>query len=68
MNVEFTLDHIRQFVDLWIQLHDINLQDDMIDDIKWNLTERGQYTTKSAYKTRFFGETSSTICSSAWKI
>jgi hypothetical protein len=68
MNVEFTLDYIRQFVDLWNQLHGINLHEDMIDDIKWNLTENGQYTTKSACKAQFFGVTSSPICSSAWKI
>jgi hypothetical protein len=68
MDAEITFDDILQFMELWIQLQEINLQDDMIDDIKWNLIESGQYTTKSAYKAQFFGATSSPMCSSVWKI
>jgi hypothetical protein len=68
MDAEITFDHIRQFVELWIQLRDENLQDDMCDEIKWNLTKSGQYTAKSAYKAQFFGATSSPTCSLVWKI
>jgi hypothetical protein len=68
MDVEISFDHIRQFMELWIQLRDINLQDDVCDEIKWNLTESGQYTAKSAYNAQFFGATSSPTCSLAWKI
>jgi hypothetical protein len=46
---DFTMDHIRQFVDLSVPLQDFNLQEEEEDDISWNLAENGKYSSRSAY-------------------
>jgi hypothetical protein len=50
MNDPLTMDHFHQFVNIWTILRELDLNEEMVDDISWNLTESGQYTAKSAYK------------------
>jgi hypothetical protein len=57
-----------QYISLWVKLADVTLQEDIDGEIAWNLTKNGQYSSKSAYRTQFFGATSSPIASSVWKI
>jgi hypothetical protein len=52
----------------WTLLRDINLNEEMVDDIPWTLTESGQYMAKYAYKAQFNGSTSSPLSSSVLKI
>jgi hypothetical protein len=37
--VEITFEHIRQYISLWVNLADVTLQEDIDDEISWNLTE-----------------------------
>ena len=55
LNAALTMDHIHQYISLWIQLRQVNLQDDVADDIVWRLTTNGEYTSKIAYEIQFLG-------------
>ena len=48
-----SVDHIAQFCTLWEKLSQVELRDDLADDIKWNLTTNGTYSSASAYKVQF---------------
>lgn len=50
-----SVDHIAQFCTLWEKLSQVELRDDLADDIKWNLTTNGTYSSASAYKVQFEG-------------
>jgi hypothetical protein len=41
MDVDFTFDHARQYISLWAKLRDVNIHEDAMDEITWNLTESG---------------------------
>jgi hypothetical protein len=64
---EFTLQHIRQYISLWVKLSEVTLQEGIDDAITWNLTDNGHYSSSSAYRAQFFGATSSPIASTVWK-
>jgi hypothetical protein len=59
MDDNSTMDHLHQFVDLWVNVHEVHLVEDMDDDITWNLMANDQYSAKSAYKLQFIGSISS---------
>jgi hypothetical protein len=64
MTAYLSMEHIHQFNTLWVQLRGINLIDDVPDEISWDLTEDGQYSSKFSYKAQFLGATSSPTSSS----
>jgi hypothetical protein len=68
MEAEFTVEHIHQYIGLWVKLADVSLHEDIEDDISWNLTEDDHYSSKSAYRAQFFGPTLSLLVSSVWKL
>jgi hypothetical protein len=53
----FSLQHLHQFVQLWVALQNVQLHENVEDDIIWRLTASGSYTTKSAYEVQFLGST-----------
>jgi hypothetical protein len=63
----FTWDHLHQFVNLWVKVHEVHLVEDTDDEISWNLTTNSQYSTKSAYELQFIGSISSFFQSVVWK-
>jgi hypothetical protein len=67
MDVEFSIEHIRQYISLWTMLAEATVRDDLEDEITWNLTESGTYSSSSAYKAQFFGAILAPIASSVWK-
>ena len=56
-----------QFVHLWGLIQEINLTPGVEDTIVWTLTQKGIYTTNSAYKAQFIGATSCSFFSLVWK-
>lgn len=48
-----SMEHIEQFCGLWKRLVAVHLQDDLADDITWNLTVDGIYSSASAYTAQF---------------
>jgi hypothetical protein len=67
MDVEFSIEHIRQYISLWTMLAEATVRDDLEDEITWNLTESGTYSSSSAYKAQFFGAILAPVASSVWK-
>jgi hypothetical protein len=63
----FTFEHLSQFIDLWIILQSVTLNDGVEDSIRWNLTTNGQYFVASAYELRFFGLVHSSMNTMIWK-
>jgi hypothetical protein len=57
---------LRQFVDLWQQLSQIQLTQEN-DIIKWSFTSSAQYTAKSAYQLQFRGAMAETSWDAIWK-
>jgi hypothetical protein len=43
------------FIDLWVRLLNVRLQDDVQDTITWKWTPDGIYSTRSAYRIQFRG-------------
>jgi hypothetical protein len=68
LDESFTMDHLTQFVALWIKLQDVHLHDEAPDDISWKLTANGQYSAKLAYHLQFLGSTFSSLHKSVWKV
>ena len=62
-----TVQHIREYIELWVALREAPLREDIQDTIVWNLTSNGEYSTSSAYKAQFFGATSTNMNKLVWK-
>jgi hypothetical protein len=62
-----SIDHLTQFVQLWVRIQRVQLRVDVEDDITWKLTGNGQYSTASAYKLQFFGLVESSLNKFVWK-
>ncbi|CAD6342401.1 unnamed protein product [Miscanthus lutarioriparius] len=50
-----TSTQVQEFVDLWVRLLNVRLQDDVQDSITWKWTPDGIYSTRSAYKIQLRG-------------
>lgn len=61
-----SVDHIAQFCTLWEKLSQVELRDDLADDIKWNLTTNGTYSSASAYKVQFEGAVATNMKKVIW--
>lgn len=61
-----SVEHIEQFCNLWEKIQAVHLHDDLADDIKWNLTANGLYSTASAYKAQFEGSIISPMPKIVW--
>lgn len=68
MEATFSIAHVRQYLSLWSRLSAFVLNPGVMDEISWNLTENGTYSSKSAYKAQFYGSIAAPIGSSVWKI
>lgn len=65
----FTVNLLHEYFTLWQLVRDIRLQHAQQDTILWKLTQKGKYTTTSAYKAQFLGCTREPILetiSGAW--
>jgi hypothetical protein len=62
-----SIEHITQFVQLWVLIQNVHLTEDVEDDIHWKLTSNGEYSTASAYNLQFFGLIESNFCKLIWK-
>ncbi|KAK1604703.1 hypothetical protein QYE76_028376 [Lolium multiflorum] len=67
LDESFTTDHLSQFVELWVELQGVHLNEEDADDISWKLTANGQYSAKSAYELHFLGSTFSSLHKTVWK-
>jgi hypothetical protein len=67
LDESFTTDHLSQFVELWVKLQGVHLNEEVADDISWKLTANGQYSAKSAYELQFLGSTFSSLRKTVWK-
>ena len=63
----FTMPHVHEFISLWGEIRNVQLQDEVEDSIVWNLTANGECTSASAYKAQFFGATSTHMNKTVWK-
>jgi hypothetical protein len=68
LDESFTMDHLSQFVGLWVKPQGVHLHEEVADDISWKLTANGQYLAKSAYELQFSGSTFSSLHKSVWKV
>jgi hypothetical protein len=68
ISVDFTHNHMVQFVKLWNQIQDFHLSNGTEDDIPWTLSANGLYSTSSAYKAQFSGGISTNMNKMVWKI
>jgi hypothetical protein len=67
MDISLSVQHIHEYILLWVQLNDIHLNDEANDYISWNLTPNGQYSTTSAYNAQFLAATHTTMNKLVWK-
>jgi hypothetical protein len=67
MDASLTIPHIHQYIRLWNELNGIHLRVDEEDNIVWNLSPNGEYSTSSAYKAQFFGATLTCMNEMVWK-
>jgi hypothetical protein len=67
LDMVFSIQHIRQYISLWLKLSEVTLHEGVEDDITWNLTGNGIYSSTSAYHAQFLGATLAPVASSVWK-
>jgi hypothetical protein len=46
---------IIEFVRLWEAIHEVHINIEEVDKIRWRWTSDGEYSTKSAYLAQFHG-------------
>lgn len=63
----FSMEHLTQFVNLWVLLLEVELDPNVEDYITWKLTEDGHYSAASAYEVQFLGATLSNMSTMGWK-
>ena len=68
MNEEFSIQHLHQFVNLWVQIHDFQLDNDLEDTITWTTSANGVYSAKSAYRAQFLGTIHTDMNRLVWKV
>jgi len=61
-----SVDEMAQFVELWDYAQNIQLNDQP-DQIRWNWTANGEYSSKSAYLAQFYGSYSTFRSGNIWK-
>jgi hypothetical protein len=62
-----SIEHITQFVQLWVLIQNVHLNEDMEEEIYWKLTSNGEYSMASAYTLQFFGLIESSFYKLIWK-
>jgi len=67
-NAHFSPAHFREYCDLWHQVSQTRLHQDIPDNITWKLTADGTFRTKSAYEAQFVGSSSTSFDNLIWKI
>ena len=67
LDENFTLNHLSQFVALWMLLLNVHLVPDIVDEIRWKLTENGEYSAKTAYTMQFMGTIASPMGKTVWR-
>jgi hypothetical protein len=67
MDANLTVQHIHEYIRLWMRLQDVLLHDDRLETIVWNLTSNGEYSSASAYAAQFFGATLTNFNKMVWK-
>ncbi|XP_040384518.1 uncharacterized protein LOC107305206 [Oryza brachyantha] len=66
-STSLTVELINQLIDLWGATQEILLQQGVLDQITWKLSDHGEYSTSSAYKVQCLGSTDSKLNSLIWK-
>lgn len=67
MSTVFTMEHLRQFLELWSSLREVQLTEGLDDAILWKHTTSGNYSASSAYKVQFLATTRSPMYKVIWK-
>ena len=62
-----SVNHISEFFNLWMLVHDFHLDDQAEDNIIWKHASNGIYTASTAYKAQFLGLTLSPMDRMVWK-
>jgi hypothetical protein len=68
MDMNLTVPHIQEYLRLWARLSVVQLYEDNVDAISWNLTPNGEYSSASAYDAQFFGATLTSFNKMVWKV
>lgn len=58
---------IIEFVRLWEAIHEVHINIEEVDKIRWRWTSDGEYSTKSAYLAQFHGSFAKLKLSPVWK-
>lgn len=62
-----TLGFIREFITLWVCLHNTPLWEDVEDDIVWKITLNGHYSAAYVYHVQLLGTIHNSMKSTIWK-
>jgi hypothetical protein len=55
MDTNLTVQHIHEYIRLWMPIQRIQLVEHIDDTITWNTTSNGEYSSTAAYNAQFFG-------------
>lgn len=65
LEIIFTMQHFSQCFDLWVQLQDVQLSEEVQNEITWKASR--QYSAKSAYEVQFLSSITSILYKTVWK-
>jgi hypothetical protein len=58
---------IIEFMRLWEAIHEVHINIEEVDKIRWRWTSDGEYSTKSSYLAQFHGSFAKLKLSPVWK-
>jgi hypothetical protein len=67
MDMSLTVQHILEYINLWVKLNNFHKNEEVDDYISWNLTPNGKYSTTLAYNAQFLEATSVAMNKLVWK-
>jgi hypothetical protein len=68
MGSNLTIQHLREYIHLCVELQSVHLREDVEDSILWNIMPNGEYTSSLAYLAQFFGSTGTCMNKEIWKV
>ncbi|WVZ88362.1 hypothetical protein U9M48_034892 [Paspalum notatum var. saurae] len=54
-HASFSVTHLMEFCNLWVEVNQLRLQPGVPDSIVWNFSSNNQYSARSAYQAHFLG-------------
>jgi hypothetical protein len=64
---EFIAEHLNEYCQLWTEVNQLHLLENILDLVRWKFTIDGLYAAQTAYQVQFLGSTLTNFSSIIWR-